>query len=128
MERETLVEALRPIRFPAEFAQLHLADALAAFAMGVALTLLIILMLRPMMARRASPVDVARRDMAALAERAPDERLLGLARMVQRLEVDGQIERPGWLDAALYRADTPVDFAALEASILAAVRTRRAAS
>lgn len=118
MTADELVEALRPIRLPAAFAEVGLLDVLAAFAAGAIAAYLLLLVLRPLQTRRTDPVAQAQREIDALATLPPQERAVGLARMHARLSAGGPATRPAVLDALLYRPDAPGDFAPLEAAVL----------
>ncbi|WP_075220291.1 hypothetical protein [Acuticoccus yangtzensis] len=112
-----LVEALRPIRLPVDYAVLGPRDALAAFALGVIAALVLVLLLRPLLARRVDPVAEAAARIAALAQAPAEARLVGLARLLAAAGPDAP--RPPGLDDVLYAPGTAPDFAAIEAEILA---------
>ncbi|WP_226575002.1 hypothetical protein [Acuticoccus sediminis] len=125
MDPARLADELRPIRLPVDYATLGVSDALAAFALGVVLALLVFALLRPFLSRRIDPAMVAAREVEALRGAPPAARLLGLARLLSRLDPERRQPRPAGLDAALYRPGTAADFAALEADILGIAGRRR---
>ena len=119
MTPDEIVAALRPIRLPVAFAEVGVLDALAAFAVGAIAAYLLILIVRPFAARRSDPREAARREILALADLSPGDRLYGLVRLHARLG-EPAVARPPELEAALYGRNVAVDFAAVEAAILAA--------
>ena len=122
MEPDALAERLRPIRLPAEFAAFGVADALAAFSCGVLAAMLLALLLRPFVRGRSDPVAQARREIARLADAAPAARLVGLARLFDRLDPDHARPRPEALTRALYDPRAACDPATVERAIVEAVR------
>ncbi|UOM35566.1 hypothetical protein [Acuticoccus sp. I52.16.1] len=131
MDADALVAQLRPIRLPADYATLGLADALAAFALGVAAAILVVALVRPLLARREDPAADAERQIEALRAAPAEARILGLAHLLARLDPERRAPRPDDLDTALYARRAPADPAALaaavEAAILRAARRRTAA-
>ncbi|MCF8480106.1 MAG: hypothetical protein K9H25_06720 [Rhodospirillum sp.] len=117
-----IVEALAPIRMPADFAAFTWRDGLAAFSLGLFVAVLLSLVLRPLFHRVRDPLARIRADLADLSTRPFQERLLGQATLMTELEADPPLE-PVYREA-LYRpidGDT-LDLDGLDGRILAAAR------
>lgn len=121
MTGEELVAQLRPIRMPAEFAAFGWREALAAFSLGLLLTLLLLPIARPFLVSRDDPRAQAEAEIARLSREALPARLHGLATLLHRL--GSRI--PETLRPALYDPDAEADAAALEALIRDAARKAR---
>ncbi|WP_413203703.1 hypothetical protein [Rhodospirillum sp. A1_3_36] len=118
-----VIEALAPIRIPADFAAFNWRDGLAAFSLGLLAAVLLSLILRPLFHRTQDPLSRIREDLAALSEKPVQERLLGQAALMTELEVDPPLE-PSYREA-LYRpiGANSLDLDALDQRILAAARS-----
>ncbi|MGF1554364.1 MAG: hypothetical protein ACFBWO_17950 [Paracoccaceae bacterium] len=121
MTPDELASRLAPVRLPAEFARLDWPEMLAALSLGLLLGLAVAALLRLLTERRLDAPERARREIERLARLDGERRLLGLARLLARLDPAGP--RPEGLDRALYR-EGAADLAALERAILRAARRR----
>lgn len=124
MSPEEVVAELRPIRLPESIATFGPLDALGAFAWGVLAAMLLMLVLRPLFARRARPVETARAEIARLATLEAGQRIHGLARLIDSLDPDRRA-RPDGLTQALYDPSAVIDPALLETAALEAARSAR---
>ena len=118
-EGANIVERLRPIRLPADFASFSFPDMLAFFGAGLIAGLLIVLLLRLFVVRQPAAADRARRAIAAFGSEPAQIRLLKLARL--RAELLPGAGAPSWR-SALYQPDLVADFETVESEILSAVR------
>lgn len=125
MGTDELVRRLGPMRLPADFADFGPPDALATLAVGLLLGLLLDQVLRLVTARRRSSVEIARLEIARLSRLAPEQRLVGLATLLERLDPKRSISRPAGLPHALYAPEVAFDPAPLESAIFHAARGRR---
>ena len=120
-EGANIVERLRPIRLPADFASFAFPDMLTFFGVGLIAGLLIVFLLRLFVVRQPTAADRARHAIAAFGSEPAEIRLLKLAKL--RAELLPGAGAPPWRNA-LYQPDPITDFEMIEAEILSAVRNR----
>jgi hypothetical protein len=125
METEELVRLLGPVRLPIEFARFGISDALAAFALGLLMGLLLDRLLQLVTVRSRSPGETACSEIARLARLTPEHRLVGLARLLDRFDPQHSVARPADLPHALYSREGALDLDPLERAVLEAARRRR---
>lgn len=97
MTQEELIAALAPVRLPAAMRVLEGREMLALLGLGLLAAVLIAVLLRPLLTRRAS----LRSRLKATRGLPADERLLAIARITGRLPPD--------LRDAAYRSSPPSD-------------------
>ena len=127
-----LIASLRPVRLPSGFEAFSWPVVCAAFSLGIAIALLLILALRLVTDRRESRLTLARRDLMA-ASRLPDgERLFAQAALLDRLTAERNAERGlagnalrETIGEQLYRPGARPDFSAIDAAILKIAAERR---
>jgi type II secretory pathway component PulM len=95
--QEELIAALAPVRLPAAMRVLEGREMLALLGLGLLAAVLIAVLLRPLLTRRAS----LRSRLKATRGLPADERLLAIARITGRLPSD--------LRDAAYRSSPPSD-------------------
>ncbi|KAA0969500.1 hypothetical protein FPY71_13250 [Aureimonas fodinaquatilis] len=115
-----LVAALRPVREPMLTLPELAADAALAFALGIAVALLLAVLLRLVFSRRMTRQEKLDTEILAAGALSPDERLLALARIARDCGVE--ISNIPGLSQALYQPGRDFVPDALEA----AVRSHRA--
>jgi hypothetical protein len=126
MTPDELLSQLAPVRIPAEFAALGLRDVLLFIALGIVTALVMAPLLRRLTVRRPSQVQQVRDRVATLRDLRPEERIVGLAALLRRLDPAAPLAgvRPG----DLYDPRAAIDPMPLERSVLsAAARKRRRA-
>ncbi|WP_146589491.1 hypothetical protein [Puniceibacterium confluentis] len=123
MTPEDLLALLAPVRIPAGFAAFGWRDALLFAALGIATALLLAPVLRLFSARRPSKRQQAATEVARLRQLDPEARMVGLARMLRRL--DPAAAARAFPDDSLYNPQIPADFGPMEHAVLAAARVRR---
>lgn len=122
-----LAAKLHPPRLPVSFSELTWQDAVGAFGTGLLIGIVIYVILRVLLTRKASFPERVARDLQDWRTLPGPERHYRQTRLwgdVSRQ--DGNVEGavPPWLDD-LYRPDARVDHDALDREILTLARKRR---